>query len=68
MKKITLLLSSVLLTTALSAQLFSDDFDALNVGDYIGPSATEWTTWSGALGGAEDAQANDAQALSGTNS
>ncbi|MFT6983150.1 MAG: hypothetical protein ACJAUD_001921 [Crocinitomicaceae bacterium] len=68
MKKITLLLSSVLLTTAASAQLFSDDFDALNVGDYIGPSATEWTTWSGALGGAEDAQANDAQALSGTNS
>ncbi|NRA13254.1 MAG: hypothetical protein HRT57_15010, partial [Crocinitomicaceae bacterium] len=68
MKKITILLSSVLLTTAASAQLFSDDFDALNVGDYIGPSATEWTTWSGAVGGAEDAQANADQALSGNNS
>lgn len=67
-KKITILLSSVLLTTAASAQLFSDDFDALNVGDYIGPSATEWTTWSGTEGGAEDAQANDTQSNSGANS
>lgn len=68
MKKITILLSSVLLTTAVNAQLFSDDFDAMTVGDYLGPSATEWTTWSGTEGGAEDAQANDTQANSGANS
>lgn len=68
MKKITILLSSVLLTTAVNAQLFSDNFDGLNVGDYIGPTATEWTTWSGAEGGAEDAQVTAAQALSGANS
>jgi len=68
MKKITILLSSVLLTTAASAQIFSDDFEGYNLGDYIGPNSTEWTTWSGTEGGAEDAQVTGTQANSGTNS
>jgi hypothetical protein len=68
MKKITILLSSLLAVGSVNAQLFSDDFEGYNVGDYIGPGSTEWTTWSGTEGGAEDAQVTDAQANSGTKS
>ncbi len=68
MKKITFLLSSLLVMSAANAQIFSDNFDALNAGDYIGPSSTYWTTWSGTEGGAEDAQATTAQASSAPHS
>jgi len=68
MKKITFLLSSLLMISAANAQIFSDNFDALNNGDYIGPSSVYWSTWSGAVGGAEDAQATTAQASSMPNS
>ncbi len=68
MKKITLLLSSLLMISSANAQIFSDNFDALNAGDYIGPTSPYWSTWSGALGGAEDAQATTAQASSAPNS
>jgi len=68
MKKITILLAYVLLTTAISAQSFSDNFDLLNAGDYIGPTAIEWTTWGGVEGGEEDVQVSAAQSLSGANS
>jgi len=68
MKKITFLLSSLLMISAANAQIFSDNFDALNSGDYIGPSSVYWSTWSGATGGAEDAQATTAQASSAPNS
>lgn len=68
MNKSTILLSSLLIASSASAQLFSDDFESYNVGDYVGPASTEWTTWSGAEGGAEDVQVTDAQASSGSNS
>lgn len=68
MNKTTILLSSLLIASSASAQLFSDDFESYNVGDYIGPNSNNWTTWSGTEGGAEDAQVTDAQASSGSNS
>ena len=69
MKKITLIVSAVLLAVGAQAQIMSENFDALNVGDYMGTvSPTYWTTWSGAVGGAEDVQVTDAQANSGSNS
>jgi len=68
MKKITILLSSVLLAASVNAQLFTDDFEGYAVGDYIGQASASWTTWSGAVGGAEDVQVTNAQASSGTNS
>jgi hypothetical protein len=68
MKKITILLSSLLVAGAVNAQLFTDDFEGYTVGDYIGPNSTEWTTWSGVEGGAEDAQTTSAQANSGAQS
>jgi len=51
-----------------SQDSFSDDFEALNVGDYASDGAANWTTWSGTTGGAEDAPVTDAQAASGTKS
>ena len=64
MKKITFLLSSLLIFSGANAQIFSDNFDALTVGDYIGPTSAYWSTWSGTVGGAEDAQATNLQASS----
>ncbi len=68
MNKPMILLSSLVIASTANAQLFSDDFENYAVGDYIGPASTEWTTWSGTEGGAEDAQVTDAQASSGANS
>ena len=68
MKKITFLLSSLLIFSGANAQIFSDNFDALTVGDYIGPTSAYWSTWSGAIGGAEDAQVTNLQASSPNNS
>ncbi len=73
MKKSTLLVAGVLCSLGLHAQIFTDGFEAAegySVNDYIGPgpNTTYWTTWSGAEGGAEDAQVTDAQANTGSNS
>ncbi len=69
MKKITLLVSAAFLALGANAQIMSENFDALSVGDYMGVvSPTYWTTWSGATGGAEDVQVTNAQANSGANS
>lgn len=60
MKKIYTLVGAALMSTAGFAQAsFSDDFEAFNVGDYIGTVSPEWTTWSGANGGTEDTQVNN---------
>lgn len=67
MKKTTILLSSLMIVASANAQIFSDDFEGYNVGDYVGPTSTEWTTWSGAEGGAEDVQVTNVQASSGSN-
>lgn len=68
MKKITLFVSAAFFAMGVQAQIFSDDFEALSVGAYIGPPSPYWTTWSGTEGGAEDAQISSAQASSGTKS
>lgn len=53
----------------MNAQIFSDNFDSYNVGDYLGVvGGASWTTWSGTTGGSEDVQITDAQASSGSNS
>ncbi|MCA6364695.1 MAG: T9SS type A sorting domain-containing protein [Bacteroidetes bacterium] len=69
MKKTLTLIGAVAVSLSLSAQVsFSDNFDALTAGTYIGPTSSYWTTWSGTEGGAEDAQANNTQAFSAPNS
>ena len=47
---------------------FSDDFESYNVGDYLAANSDTWTTWSGNVGGAEDAKISDTQASSATKS
>jgi len=68
MKKLIFLLSSVLFTAGVNAQLFTDDFESYTNGQYLGLASTSWTTWSGTEGGAEDVQVTNAQASSGVNS
>ncbi|MCF8236109.1 MAG: T9SS type A sorting domain-containing protein [Bacteroidales bacterium] len=48
--------------------IYEDDFESYNVGEYLAEQSTEWTTWSGAPGTAEDALISDAQANSPTKS
>jgi len=54
-------------TFSLSAQNFSDDFESYTVGDYLGSNSSDWTTWSGDTGTAEDVKVTDAQSASGNN-
>lgn len=68
MNKITILLSTVLVASSVNAQYFTDDFESYTAGTYLGPASSEFTTWSGSEGGAEDVMISDAQANSGTNS
>jgi len=68
MKKVTILLSSLLVGFGLNAQIFTDDFESYAAGSYLGPQSVEWTTWSGNEGGAEDVQISTTQASSGANS
>lgn len=67
MKYIYLLMASVLLSSVGYAQ-FSENFDNYPAGSYIGVLSTDFTTWSGTTGGAEDAKINTQQAKSGSNS
>ena len=68
MKKNLLILSSIVVSSALNAQIFTDNFDSYTAGAYLGPLSSTWTTWSGAEGGTEDVMISDAQANSGANS
>ena len=68
MKKPLLVLIFGLVSQLGVAQTFSDDFESYNVGDYIGVESTEWTTWSGTVGGNEDAPVVEDNAHSGSNS
>ncbi len=45
-----------------------ENFDSFNVGDYIAVVGENWTTWSNAPGGAEDALVTDVEAASPSNS
>ncbi len=68
MKKLYLLAFLLCSYGVINAQLFSDDLESYNVGDYLGVvGGASWTTWSGATGGAEDVQITNAQASSGNN-
>lgn len=67
MKKITLLASALFTVIGANAQIFSDDFEGYSAG-YLGPQATEWTTWSNAEGTTEDVNISTAMAQSGTQS
>ncbi|MFN8715207.1 MAG: Omp28-related outer membrane protein [Bacteroidota bacterium] len=69
MKKTLTLIGMLALSASMSAQVsFSDNFDAISAGTYIGPTSQYWTTWSGTEGGSEDAQATAAQAFSAPHS
>ncbi|NEN25128.1 Omp28-related outer membrane protein [Cryomorpha ignava] len=68
MKKLFTLLAMTAFVAGANAQLFNDDFESYAAGDYIGVQSDVWTTWSGAVGGAEDAQVVTNQANSGMNS
>lgn len=52
----------------LSAQSFSDDFEAYTAGALLGNQSMIWTTWSGNGGGADDVPVVDDTAASGNNS
>lgn len=68
MKKSVLLLTGLLTAQLVSAQLFSDNFDSYALGSFIGPQSNNWTTWSGAQGGAEDVATTNNQAASAPHS
>lgn len=68
MKKITFL-GAVLCFSLANAQTFSDNFDSYTAGGKLGAqSAGAWSTWSGVVGGAEDATVSSADAVSAPNS
>jgi hypothetical protein len=56
MKKLYFIVMGLFAFQSAQAQLFSDNFDSYTVGQYLGPQSLTWSTWSGAEGGAEDAQ------------
>jgi hypothetical protein len=68
MKKIILSVFSIFALGSLMAQSMNENFDSRTVGDYMGVVSPDWTTWSGAVGGAEDVQVTNVMAASGANS
>ncbi len=68
MKKMMTIFSMLFVGIGVNGQTFTDDFESYAVGSYLGPQSTDWTTWSGTEGGAEDVQITNNQAYSGTNS
>ncbi len=67
MKKILTFLF-VVFSSAYTFAQYSQNFDTLTHGDYIGVSDNAWSTWSGTTGGAEDAKVDSNQAASPSNS
>ncbi|MBM3916181.1 MAG: Omp28-related outer membrane protein [Sphingomonadales bacterium] len=68
MKKSFLLIAGLFSAQLVSAQLFTDNFDNYALGSYIGPQSSNWTTWSGTQGGAEDVATTNNQAASAPHS
>ena len=68
MKKIILGVFSIFSLGSLMAQSMNENFDSRTVGEYMGVVSPDWTTWSGAVGGAEDVQVTNVMAASGANS
>ncbi len=67
MKKIFTFLVVVFISAQVFAQ-YSQNFDTLTHGTYIGVSDAAWTTWSGTTGNSEDAKVDSNQAASPNNS
>jgi len=69
MKKIfTILFISCLAALGFAQDTFQDDFESYGVGEYPSATNSNWTTWSGTTGNAEDVRVTDALSASGTNS
>ncbi len=69
MKKFYLFFLAIACTSIAKAQInFSEDFESYEVDKYLGPQSTNWTTWSGTEGAAEDVKITSKAALSGTKS
>ncbi len=60
MRKILLLFFAMALGFGLNAQIYYNDFDGYNSGDFLAEVDTEWTTWTNAPGTAEDPVISDA--------
>jgi len=67
MKKHLLLLISLIIGSQIFAQ-YSQNFDTLTHGAYIGVSDAAWSTWSGTTGNSEDAKIDSNQSASPNNS
>ena len=63
----SLLIALFMIPAMSQTVIFEDNFESYTVGDKLvqATTLTEWTTWSGASGGAEDAVISDAQASQG---
>lgn len=57
---------SVFCAVNLSAQTFSDDFEAYKAGDFVAKTNTKWTTWSIKPGTTEDTKVSNEKAHGGT--
>lgn len=60
-------MSGVLVSSLAFGQTFSDDFESYSAGTQIG-TTSDWTTWSGTGGGADDVPVSSTKAHSGNNS
>lgn len=69
MKKIYLFGLASIISYSVSAQSMNENFDAYTAGSYMGVNSPgAWSTWSGAVGGAEDCQVSTTESSSGANS
>jgi hypothetical protein len=69
MKKLLLMGLGVVISTSLFSQIFTDNFESYTAPNFLVTSnPTDWDTWSGGAGGAEDVPISTTQASSGTNS
>lgn len=60
--------AAILCSGMMYGQTFYDDFESYGAGDYLAASNSDWTTWGGSTGSAEDVRVSDEQAFSGTKS
>jgi hypothetical protein len=69
MKKILLTGIAAMLSASLFSQIFTDNFDTYTAGqDLVTQNPTDWDTWSGGAGTAEDVSVTNNNANSGANS
>lgn len=69
MKKTLLTVAGVILSAGLFSQTFTDNFDSYTAGqNLVTQNPTDWDTWTGGGGTAEDVLVSNASASSGANS